>query len=117
MLGSRGWWDAKALEGFFDVDGHGDIASFLIVIPIDGEPQEFVAFPVGCDLVELLEDGNEMCGIFLADVCHSKVVNYKGKGYIVRLVTEETRGVFRLGAPVSCKMLDEALVGDAACMG
>ena len=105
------------MEGFFDVAGHGDIASFLIVIPIDGEPQKFVAFPVGRDLVELLEDGNEMVGVFLADAFYSEVVNCEGKGYIAHLVTEETRGVSRLRVPVSREMLDEALVGDAACMG
>ena len=37
VLGARGRWMQKPMEGFLDVCGHGDVTSPLDVVPINGE--------------------------------------------------------------------------------
>ena len=37
VLGARGRWMLKPMEGFLDVCGHGYVTSPLVVVPINGE--------------------------------------------------------------------------------
>ena len=37
LLGARGLWVLKLVEGLFDVCGNGDVTYALVVAPVDGE--------------------------------------------------------------------------------
>ena len=37
VLGSRGRWVLKLVEGFLDVCGHGDVTYALVLVPVNGE--------------------------------------------------------------------------------
>ena len=37
VLGARGRWVLKLVEGFLDVCGRGDVTNDLVVVPVNGE--------------------------------------------------------------------------------
>lgn len=108
MLGWGGRRYCEALQGLFDVAGHGNVAGLSFLVPaLDSESKKFVAFPVGG------EDVNEMLGIIATGVFHAEVIN-DSKGNVSRLVPEEPRGVFGLRVTIGSKVFDEAIVANLA---
>jgi hypothetical protein len=57
------------------VAGHRYVAGPGLVVPLDGETEKFVAFPVGGDFVEFFEDVDEMLSVFATGVFYSEVIN------------------------------------------
>ena len=55
VLGARGRWMLKLLEGLLDVCGHGDVTNTLVVVPINGETAIEGSSPIDGDIIELLE--------------------------------------------------------------
>jgi hypothetical protein len=110
MLRSGCRRDGKAMEGLLDVAGHGDVARFECVIPLDGEPKEFVAIPIGCDFVQCFEDIDEVLGIVAANILDAKIIDDEGKGDVASCMAEQAGSVFGLDVSVSGEVLDEAVV-------
>ena len=51
VLGERGRWMLKLLEGLLDVCGHGDITNPLVVVPINGDTAIEGSSPVDGDSI------------------------------------------------------------------
>ena len=55
VLGKRGRWVLKLVEGFLDVCGHGYVTNALVVVPVNGETTIEGSIPVNVDIIYLLE--------------------------------------------------------------
>ena len=75
------FWMVKAGMGIVDVAGNGEhnIARVFIVIPLELNTTENIAFPTGYDFVFFLEVGNEIGAVLLMDVLNPKVINHKAE--------------------------------------
>ena len=62
-------------EEVTDVAFHSEEARVFGVVPGEANAGIFLAFPVLCDGVMLLQDGAEVLGVVLASVFNTEVVN------------------------------------------
>ena len=51
VLGARGRWVLKIVEGLLDVCGHGDVTYALVIVPVDGETAIEGSSPVDGDSI------------------------------------------------------------------
>ena len=51
VLGARGQWVLKLVEGLLDVCGHGNVTYALVVVPVNGETSIEVSSPVYGDSI------------------------------------------------------------------
>ena len=60
VLGERGRWVLKIVDGFLDLCAHGYVINALVVVPINGETAKEGFSPINGDSIELLERLDEM---------------------------------------------------------
>ena len=69
----------KLEKGFFDITGHGSSEFAFGVIPVQGNPNEFCASPVGSGRIGFLNDGLEVQDIIFVSECDAKVIYDEGE--------------------------------------
>ena len=79
VLGARGRWVLKLVEGFLDVCGHGDVTYALVVVPVNDETAIEVSNPVDGDSIYLIERLDEIVRRVLANVLDTEIVDHKGE--------------------------------------
>ena len=79
VLWSRGFLVAKTLQRASNVSGNGYLDLPLGIVPVQGESVIFLAFPVLRHFIVSFKDRQEMFGVLLANVLHTKVVNAERK--------------------------------------
>ena len=99
-----------------NIVGHRDVDTFLGVVPFDSEATIKFSFPVGGDSVKVLESFDEVVGIVLAYIFHTKVVNDKAERDVASVVAPETGGSRSWGVTVFSKVGGEANVGNESSL-
>ena len=111
VLGSRGRWVMKLVEGFLDVCGHGDVTNALVVVPVNGDTAIEGYSPVYGDGIELLERLYEIVRCVFANLLETEIVDHKGEadvfgGNLPKGRGPSDRGVSKLGKvdlePIVC---------------
>lgn len=107
----------KALEGSFNIAGHGEVNVAIGIVPVKGHATELGACPVDSDGVFFLEDGYEMVGMFFAHIFDPKVVHYEAEGDGTSGVGEKARDLVRLDIAMGFEVGDKGIIGDSASLG
>ena len=114
VLGERGHWLMKLVEGFLDVCGHGDVTNALIVFPVNGETAIEGSSTVDGYGIEILDLLDEMVRRVFNNVLDTKIVNHKGKadvfgGMLPKGRVSSDGGVAKLGKvdnePIVCNAI------------
>ena len=114
VLGERGRWMLKLMEGFLDVCGDGDATNTLVVVPINGETAIERASLVNGDSIELLERLDDMVRCVFADVLDTKIVDHKGEVYLFGGMLPKGRSSSNGGVAKLGKVYLEPIVRNAA---
>ena len=93
VLGARGRWVLKLVEGFLYICGHGDVTNTLVVVPINGETAIEGSSPIDGDIIELLERLDEMVRRVFADVLDTRIVDHKGEADVFGGMLPKVRGL------------------------
>ena len=113
VLGVRGRWVLKLVEGFLDVCGHGYVTNTLVVVPINGETAIEVSSPIDGDIIELLERLDEMVRRVFADVLDTKIFDHKGEADVFGGMLPTVRGLSDGGVAKLGKVDLEPIVRNA----
>ena len=99
------------IDMLFSVAGHGDVYATVCVVPFDGESDVSFTFPfMGCFVV-FIDGGEEVFGMFLSNVFHSKIVDTESKADGAPVMFPETGVEFAL----SVSFGDEAFFKEFLC--
>ena len=116
MLWFGGGFVVEALEGVFDVAGHGDVTGPVVIVPFEMHAKEGVAGVVGCHLVFGADAVFEVFGMLQTGVLDAKVVDDEAEHDWSGLVFEEAMGVGALMIAMLGEMWDQFVIGDASGM-
>jgi hypothetical protein len=94
MLGFQGDGMVQTEKCLVDILWHADVDVLGGGVPSEVKSQVFGAGPVSGDGRLGGESGNEVIGIFLADIHHTKIINNEAKGDGAGVMSKKARGVF-----------------------
>jgi len=101
----------------FNVPGHGQVNSTVLIIPSNSETAVSCGCPIFTDLVVLLEGTHEVNGVLSVGVFDSKIIFHKGKCNWVHVVPPQAGSDGTWYVPMGCKELLQLPIGQEAGLG
>ena len=114
VLGARGSWLLKLVEGLLDVCGHVDVTYALVVVPVTGETALEGSSTVDGDSIYILKRLDEMVRRVLAGILDTKFFYHKGESDVFGGMLPKGRGSSVGGVAKLGKVYLEPIVRNAA---
>ena len=104
-------WVVETGECVLNVVGHGDVDFPLLVVPIDGEANVPLSFPLVADGVFLLQGCHEVLGMFFADIFYTKIIHDEAETDGAPVMFPETRADSALPISFGIQSFCEEVLG------